>query len=242
MQLANTIALGLLLSVPSLVALAAPKELAEIQGMWKITAIEVNEREAELPGDLPILEIKEEKILYGQETLATLAIDAGVSPKTMDLQFRDPAKAYEGIYSATPDTLRICVNTITDGLKERPAELATKDHPSFRLFVLKRASADDEAAVRGFVGMVLKLDDESKQVVIADLVPESPAKKADLKQDDVLLQVDGAPAADLQSAVAAIRKVKPGSKTVIALRRDGKEKEVTVTAGVFPFRFFGLLE
>jgi uncharacterized protein (TIGR03067 family) len=242
MQRANPIALGLLLSMLSLSAQGAPEELADLQGKWKLTAVEVDEREAELPGDLPILEIKNDNIFYGNEHLATLVVDASANPKTVDLQFQDPRKTYEGIYFVEPDTLRLCVNNTTDGAKQRPAELATKDHPTFRLLVLKRASADDESTVRGFVGMALKLDEETKDVVIANIIPESPAKKADLQEGDVLVKVAGAPATDLQSTVAAVRKVKPGSKLVIALRRDGKDQEVTVTAGIFPFHFFGILD
>jgi uncharacterized protein (TIGR03067 family) len=218
------------------------KGAAELQGKWKLSAVETGEGAAELPDDLPVLEIKEGKVLYGREELATLTIDAGVTPKTIDLQFRDPMKTYEGVYSVAGDALKICVNHQTDGVKQRPTELTVKDHPTFQLLVFERAAPDDPPTLRGFVGMALKLHEENKEVVIASLVPDSPAKKADLQDGDVLLKVADVPATSLESTVAAVRKVKPGSELVIALRRDGKEKEITVKAGVFPFRFFGILD
>src|SRR5215207_5884161 len=94
---------NLLLATDSLLAAEAakgPKEaVSELQGKWRLTAVEVNDREAELPRDLPVWEIKEGKVLYGSEDLAALVVDGGVTPKTIDLQFVSPAKTYEGIYS-----------------------------------------------------------------------------------------------------------------------------------------------
>jgi uncharacterized protein (TIGR03067 family) len=242
MRRGTLFAVTLLFAPCVLSAAEAPKGLAELQGKWKLSAVEVNDRQAELPDDLPIWEIKEHKVLYGQEELATLVVDGGVSPKTVDLQFLSPVKTYEGIYSVDAETLRICANNTTDGVKMRPAELATKDQPTFRLLTFKRAAADDAGPVRGFVGLVLRLNDETSEVEIGSLVPDSPAKKADLQDGDVLLQVAGVKASDLVTTVEAIRKVKPGTELAIAVRRDGKEREITVKAGVFPFRFFGILD
>lgn len=128
------------------------KPVAELQGKWKLTAVEVDDRQAELPDDLPVWEIKGNKVLYGQEKLAALMVDDSVTPKTIDLQYVGPDKTYEGIFAVKEDTLRICVNNVTDGVKQRPAELATKDQPSFRLLTFKRAAADDLGPMRGFVG------------------------------------------------------------------------------------------
>jgi uncharacterized protein (TIGR03067 family) len=230
------------LVLPMYSAAEAARPAAELQGRWKLSAVEVSDREAELPGELPIWEIKDDKVLYGQEELATLAVDGGVTPKTIDLQFLSPAKTYEGVYSVEAETLRICVNNTTDGVKMRPAELSTKDQPTFRLLTFKRAAADDAGPLRGFVGMALKLSEETKEVMIFDIIPDSPAKKADLKEGDILVEVAGVKANELQSTVDAVRKVKPGSELAINLRRDGKEMEITVKAGVFPFRFFGILD
>jgi uncharacterized protein (TIGR03067 family) len=233
---------NLTLATHSLAAADAAKNVAELQGKWKLTAVEVNERQAGLPGDLPVWEIKDGKVLYGPEELATLVVDGSVTPKTIDLQFVSPAKTYEGIYSVEGETLRICVNNVTDGVKQRPAELATKDQPGFRLLTFKRAAADDAGPTVGFVGMALKLSEETKEVMIFEIIEGSPAKKADLKEGDILLQVAGVKATDLQSTVDAVRKVKPSTDLAITLRRDGKEQEVTVKAGVFPFRLFGILD
>lgn len=247
MRRAMLFALVLLLATPCLAAAEEGKGskegVSELQAKWKLTGVEVNGGEAELPvDDLPVWEIKDGKVLYGPEELATLVVDGGVTPKTIDLQFVSPAKTYEGIYAVDGETLRICVNNTTDGVKQRPAELATKDQPGYRLLTFKRAAADDAGPVRGFVGMALKLSEETQEVVIFEIVPDSPAKKADLHEGDILVEVAGVKASDLVTTVEAVRKVKPGSDLAITLRRDGKEQEITVKAGVFPFRFFGILD
>lgn len=236
------LAIAVLLIGSVLSAEEVAKGTGELQGRWKLAALEIQEEAAALPAELPIWEIKKDKIFYGAEQLATVKVDSGVSPKSVDLEFSDPAKTYEGVYSVENDTLKICVNNQTDGVKLRPAGLTTKDQPAFRLLVFKRAARDEHEMVRGFVGMVLRLDDTTKKVVIAGLVPGSPAKKADLQDEDVLLRVAGIPAENLEMTVAAIRKVKPGEKLAIALRRGDKEQEVTVKAGVFPFRFLNILD
>ena len=50
-------ALMLLLAAHSLSAAETAKGVPELQGRWKLTAVEVNDRQAELPRDLPIWEI-----------------------------------------------------------------------------------------------------------------------------------------------------------------------------------------
>jgi uncharacterized protein (TIGR03067 family) len=236
--------LGLTLLFGSYSVLTADdaKPVAELQGKWKLTAVEVDDRQAELPDDLPVWEIKGNKVLYGQEELATLVIDGGVTPKTIDLQFVSPDKTYEGIFAVKEDTLSICVNNVTDGVKQRPAELTTKDQPSFRLLTFKRAAADETGPMRGFVGLALKVDDATSEIVVASIVPDSPAKKADLKEGDVLLEVAGVKASKLLGTVEAIRKIKPGSELAISLRRGDREKEITVKADLFPFRLSGILD
>src|SRR6187401_2110663 len=154
------VAISLLLATHSLAAADAAKPAAELQGRWKLSAVEVNGSDAELPGELPIWEIKGYKVLYGQEELATLTADGGVTPKTIHLQFVSPAKTYEGIYSADAETLRICVNNTSDGVTQRPGELTTKDQPTFRLLTFTRAAAEDAGPLVGFVGMRLKLNED----------------------------------------------------------------------------------
>ena len=87
--------------------------------------------------------------------------------------------------------------------------------------------------------MVLSV--ENQAVVISDVLEKSPAEKAGLRAGDVLLTVGNDIARDIDTTVEAVRRNSPGSSVVVRVRRDGKEKELTVTVAVFPFSLLGLL-
>ena len=87
----------------------------------------------------------------------------------------------------------------------------------------------------GYVGIQIRSDLATKDVVVDAPLKGSPADKAGLKKDDVVLRVGGSAVADLNGTIEAVRKSKPGDKLVVKVRRDGKEVDVTVPVGVFPF-------
>jgi len=68
--------------------------------------------------------------------------------------------------------------------------------------------------------------DADTGVVVTQVVPDSPAQKAGLKQRDLITDVDGKPIktfADLQNAIGLRR---PGTEVTISLIRDGKHEKV----------------
>jgi serine protease Do len=103
---------------------------------------------------------------------------------------------------------------------------------------------DKGKVVRGWLGVQIeslradvarsyKLKD-SKGAVISDVTADSPAEKAGLKPEDVVIAVDGHPVEnnnDLSSYVAARA---PGTTVSLKLLRGGAEKTVTVTLGTYP--------
>ena len=104
-------------------------------------------------------------------------------------------------------------------------------------------STDAEAAgagtVRGYVGMALGLETET--VVIQGVLENSPAEKAGLKPGDLLVSVGGQAAGRLETTVDLVRREKPGSDIAIRVRRDGKEKDITVRVAAFPFELLEIL-
>jgi S1-C subfamily serine protease len=54
--------------------------------------------------------------------------------------------------------------------------------------------------------------------------------------------VGGSDVTDLRSVIDPVRQAKPGSKLEFHIRRDGKEKDVTVKVGILPFAFLVRLE
>jgi len=220
------------------------KELAELQGTWKMVSLEINGEDSNEKSQ-PRWVIKGDKVFYGGQEIAVLKSDTSATPKIIDLDFRDPKKVYEGIYEVAKDTLKICLNARSDTLKERPADFSTKDKEHLRLLVFQREKGketNEMAGVHGYVGVALRQEQDPARIVIAETVKDGPAQKAGLLKDDVVLKVGGVEVTDLRSTVEMVRKIKPGSEVAFQIQRDGKEKEITIKAGVLPFKWLTQLD
>jgi S1-C subfamily serine protease len=84
---------------------------------------------------------------------------------------------------------------------------------------------------RGYFGLQLRAADKPGTGIQVVVVLDGPAKDAGMKPGDVILSVDGLKPADLRTAVQLIGGLKPGRKVKVRIRRDGKEKELTVKVG-----------
>jgi len=79
-------------------------------------------------------------------------------------------------------------------------------------------------------GMVKQFGLKSKAGALVNSVePDSPAEKAQIKQYDVIVQVDGEPVKNGEDLRFKIADIQPGNKVNLALVRDGKEMRVTAT-------------
>jgi uncharacterized protein (TIGR03067 family) len=218
----------------------AKQEFAGLQGAWALAALERNGKEEDVVDRYPPWVIKGEKVVYGGEELALLRVDATTNPKCIDLTFRPAQNVYEGIFSVEDGTLKICINRETEGQKERPNKFTTMDKANWRMMVFKRLKDGERADYKGttgFVGMMLSFDREKKEVIINDVFDKSPGKKAGLEKNDILLKAGDAEATDLMMIVQVIRQARPGTDLTLKVKREGKEKEIKVAVGVFPFRF-----
>jgi C-terminal processing protease CtpA/Prc len=103
------------------------------------------------------------------------------------------------------------------------------------------ARADDPP--EGSIGIKVKVDDG--KLVVESTIKDSPAEKAGLKADDVIVKIDDHAVKekdltqeDLEAAVKEIVKHKPGDKIKVTVKREGKEKSIDVTVGkrseIFP--------
>jgi uncharacterized protein (TIGR03067 family) len=215
------------------------KELVQLQGVWRLIGFEVDGKEAFLQEHKQIRwVIKDDRVFYGGEELAKLTLDPAANPKCLDLGLVKSKRLHEGIYQLDKDRLKICVSVITEGVKERPVKFDNEGIEKFRtmLFVRDKPGTELEG-VAGFLGVQLRSDDKTKEIQIVDTIKDSPAQKAGLKKDDVLLRVGSAAAGDLQQTVNLVRQLKPGSDAVLRVRRAGKEQDITVKVGVAPFLF-----
>jgi carboxyl-terminal processing protease len=72
-------------------------------------------------------------------------------------------------------------------------------------------------------GIVIQVDDVSKLVDVSNVVPDGPADKAGVQQDDVITAIDGVPTKGmtLQQASSHLRG-KAGTVVQLTIQRDGK--------------------
>ncbi|MBI3586893.1 MAG: PDZ domain-containing protein [Ignavibacteriales bacterium] len=71
---------------------------------------------------------------------------------------------------------------------------------------------------------------------VTDVVRDSPAYSAGIKEEDVITEVNGKSVGDVEDLQRAISKTKPGTKVSIAVMRDGEKKNFEVTIGKPPRR------
>jgi len=98
--------------------------------------------------------------------------------------------------------------------------------------------------VRGWMGVSIQAlsDDmartyrmkDNKGALISDVTPDSPAEKAGLKADDVVVGVDGRAIEDNGDLSRYIAAKAPGTTVNLRLLRGGTEQTIAVTLGTFP--------
>jgi S1-C subfamily serine protease len=75
---------------------------------------------------------------------------------------------------------------------------------------------------------------DNKGVLIRGVSPGGPAEKGGLKENDILLSVDGNPVNSPQEMILAVGKVLSGNTGDFTIRRDGVEIALAITVGSRP--------
>jgi uncharacterized protein (TIGR03067 family) len=223
----------------------AKKGPADLQGKWKLVALEIKGETRDFADSPPRWVIKGDQVFYGGEEIARITVDPTATPKIIDLRLLKPKSVYEGVYAIDQDTLKLCFNGSAEGVKERPQDFSTKDKANLRLLVFKRDKTDEGDATEGligFVGLALLFDQDRNEIVVKEVLDGSPAKKAGLQRDDVVLKIAGAKPNGLTSAIDMVRQTKPGSKLAVRVRRDGKEQDIQIKVGILPFTVLAQLD
>ena len=121
---------------------ATKKELEKFQGTWKFVSLEVDGnklpeegfKDARLVITGDKFTVSEGRVLHK----GVFKVDVSKKPKTIDVTFTEgPEKGntVRGIYELEGDTYKVCM---TDTLKARPTEFASKPGSGHVLEVLKR--------------------------------------------------------------------------------------------------------
>jgi putative serine protease PepD len=93
-----------------------------------------------------------------------------------------------------------------------------------------RSQAGNGQRVEGYLGVsVDRREDGGQGAVITSVQPNSPASRAEIREGDVVLSVDGEPIDGQAGLVAAIRDCEPGQVVEIQLSREGERVTVTAT-------------
>ncbi len=98
--------------------------------------------------------------------------------------------------------------------------------------------------IRGWLGVMIQnvtedlvkaLDLPAKEgVIVAEVVEDSPAEKAGLEVQDIILELDGKKVEDVVQLSKDIASRAPGTKVELTILRDGKKKTITVELGELP--------
>ncbi len=75
---------------------------------------------------------------------------------------------------------------------------------------------------------------EVRGALVAEVHEDTPAEKAGLKAEDVIVALDGEKIRDDVHLRAAVGTKTPGTKITLTVIRDGKEKKIKVTLGEYP--------
>ncbi|MBK1831944.1 trypsin-like peptidase domain-containing protein [Verrucomicrobiaceae bacterium R5-34] len=95
--------------------------------------------------------------------------------------------------------------------------------------------------IRGFLGMAFEdLDPYTRRefgyqgrdgIRIVGLVPDSPAEKAGLREDDIIISYDGNEIADMRRLIGLIQQSEVGSMVNMVIWREGAKHTITATVG-----------
>ena len=75
----------------------------------------------------------------------------------------------------------------------------------------------------------MDLDRDVDGLVVAGVMDGSPAEKAGLEEEDVILALNGRDIDSVNEATELVRNLKPGSRLSISVLRDGRQRQFSAT-------------
>lgn len=70
---------------------------------------------------------------------------------------------------------------------------------------------------------------EASGALVAEVHPNTPAEKAGLKREDIIIEYNGTPIKEMNELPRLVAATPPGTKTTVKVLRDGKEKTIPIT-------------
>jgi membrane-associated protease RseP (regulator of RpoE activity) len=79
---------------------------------------------------------------------------------------------------------------------------------------------------RGFLGIVT--EEEDGKLTVGQVVPKSPAEKAGIKEDDIILAINGTAVKTRDELIKILSKTKPGDTAQLQIKSGDKEKTMKI--------------
>lgn len=76
--------------------------------------------------------------------------------------------------------------------------------------------------------------DRETGILVINVIPDSPADKAGLREKDIIMALEGKEVSDIQQFVDAVSGRDPGSEVSLDVIRDGRKRQLDVRLGVHP--------
>lgn len=149
--------------------------------------------------------------------------------KVGDQEIADPQSLIEAIQVMQPgDEVTVAVQR-DDQSKQLRAVLG--DEP-----IGSRRPIPRPPGRRPMIGIGLQRVTPDGQLRVADIMPGSPAEKAQLKRGDVLAAIDGQEIDGYRMLVEYVLSKKVGDEVALSLLRDGQQLEVKLVLSAFAAR------
>lgn len=76
--------------------------------------------------------------------------------------------------------------------------------------------------------------DKAEGAIVVQVVPDSPAHKAGLRQRDIVLEIDGKPVKTAEELIERVKEKKIGDKAMLLIERDGEQQFISVKIDARP--------
>jgi carboxyl-terminal processing protease len=82
----------------------------------------------------------------------------------------------------------------------------------------------------GGTGIVIQVDDKTKYIAVENVVPDGPADKAGIEQDDLITSIDGISTKGMSLPAASAKlRGKEGTRVTLVISRDGAAQAAPIT-------------
>ncbi len=178
------------------------------------------------------------EIIEGSTAQSAGLKEGDILCKVEDLKLTDHQDMAEALRSFKPGD-EVHISYIREGKEEsmhialgenksviRRIERAFRDLPEFEDSHLREASCKPSQVKGAYLGVLMA--DDNDQVVITEVLANSPAQAVGLEAGDILLQIDDIKVKTPGDVATTIGQKESGKQVSLHIRRDGKKENIRV--------------